>query len=370
MNIFEIPYYIGYSIKKKYSLKIQKRLPYPVISIGNITVGGTGKTPLTIALAKEAKKRGFFPIVLTRGYKGRLKGPCFVERNEDARSLAYLYGDEPVLMLELLKDVPIIKSADRYKGGIFALKNLDTSKKPPLFILDDGFQHWKLYRDLDILLIDFTNPFGNYKLLPLGTLREPLCEIRRANIIIITKVETKDNLFNKVLKELITQIKTINPNAPIYFSNLKVNALIDKDGLQFSNELLRNKKIYAFCGIGNPESFKKHILSLQGNIVGFKIYRDHYNYTVKDLTSIIKNAAIKKCDYLITTQKDMVKLRGLKLPNNLLSLNVSFNIDNIFYDYVFEYIDKITTTREDKNNISTMDRTRKDMDRDSNKEAL
>lgn len=370
MNIFEIPYYIGYLIKKKYSLKIQKRLPYPVISIGNITVGGTGKTPLTIALAEEAKKRKFLPIILTRGYKGKSKGPCFVERNKDTPSLTYLYGDEPVLMVESLKDVPIVKSIDRYNGGVFALKNLDLSKKPPLFILDDGFQHWKLYRDLDILLIDFTNPFGNYKLLPLGPLREPLWEIRRANIIIITKVETKDNLFNKVLKELITQIKTINPNAPIYLSNLKVNALTNKEGNQFSNEILKNKKIYAFCGIGNPDSFKKNILYLQGNIVGFKTYRDHYNYTAKDLVSIIKNAATKKCDYLITTPKDMIKLRELNLPNNLLSLNVSFNIDNIFYDYVFEYINKITTTMEDKDNISTMDRTRKDMGKDSNREAL
>lgn len=270
-----MPYYIGYLIKKKYSFKIQKKLPYPVISIGNITVGGTGKTPLTIALAEEAKKRDFSPIILTRGYKGKAKGPCFVERNKDAYSLVHLYGDEPVLMTEILKDMPIIKSVDRYKGGIFALKNLySTLKKPPIFILDDGFQHWKLYRDLDILLIDFTNPFGNCKLLPLGPLREPLQELKRAHIFVITKVEKEENSFNGVFKEIIYQLRTTNPKAPVYLSNLRINALTNKEGKQFSKELLKNKRIYAFCGIGNPESFKKSILSLQGNIIEFETFRE------------------------------------------------------------------------------------------------
>jgi tetraacyldisaccharide 4'-kinase len=360
MNIFESFYYIGYLLKKKYSFKIQKRLPYPVISIGNITVGGTGKTPLTIALAEESKKRGFFPIILTRGYKGRAKSPCLVEKNKDTLSLVHLYGDEPVLMTDALDSVPIVKSADRYKGGLFALKIISSLKlgKSPIFILDDGFQHWKLYRDLDILLIDFTNPFGKYKLLPSGTLREPLKELKRANIIVITKVEMKDNVF----EDIIDKLRTFNSTAPIFLSNLKINSLTNKNSKQFSNEILMNKRIYAFCGIGNPEYFKKNILSLHGNIVGFRAYRDHYNYTSNDLMSILKDAEGKKCDYLITTKKDMIKLKQFDLPDNLLSLDVVFNIGKIFYDHIFENINRVTTTMVYKDNTSTMDHTIGDRD--------
>ena len=189
MTLFEILYYLGCSAKKYFAYKNQKRLPYRVISIGNITVGGTGKTPAAIALANEAKKRGFTPIILTRGYRGKAKGPVLVSCQPSAiPSLTgkshQLYGDEPVLMLNKLKDVPIVKCADRYKGGIFALDQLSAVSCQPsakiIFILDDGFQHWKLFRDKDILLVDAVNTFGNEMLLPAGKLREPIKEIKKS----------------------------------------------------------------------------------------------------------------------------------------------------------------------------------------------
>src|SRR5271157_4150100 len=175
MTPLEFLYYTGYALKKQRSLRLQRRLPYPVISIGNITVGGTGKTPATIAVAEESKRRGFSPVILTRGYKGRVKGPCVVSpKNLPVRN--YLgdpgkviqtvkdAGDEPVLMAGRLKGVPVIKSAGRYEGGIFALQSFSFAASAPfIFILDDGFQHWRLHRDIDIVLIDGLNPFGNRK---------------------------------------------------------------------------------------------------------------------------------------------------------------------------------------------------------------
>ncbi len=141
MTPLEFLYYIGYSLDKCYKLKRQKHLPHKVISIGNITIGGTGKTPAAIAIAEEAKRRGFSPIILTRGYKGRAKGPCFVLARKFGSSEAKDFhasdlshscssaleaGDEPVLMAERLKDVPIVKCSDRYEGGMFALQHLST----------------------------------------------------------------------------------------------------------------------------------------------------------------------------------------------------------------------------------------------------
>src|SRR4030043_1838 len=124
MNLIEGLYYIGYSIKKYNDLKNQKNLPLKVISIGNITVGGTGKTPATITIAEEAKRRGFVPVILTRGYKGKIKGPCFVSKGEGPLMSEEDAGDEPIIMAKKLKGVPIVKGEDRYEAGVFALQNL------------------------------------------------------------------------------------------------------------------------------------------------------------------------------------------------------------------------------------------------------
>jgi tetraacyldisaccharide 4'-kinase len=165
MTPFEFLYFLGYSIKKLHALKNRKNLPCRVVSIGNLTLGGTGKTPAVIALAEEAKKRGFLPCILTRGYKGKTKGPCFVSRGDGPLLSEYQAGDESILMAEKLQGVPIIKGENRYKAGMFAIQHL-RSYNPDivsklLFILDDGFQHWILFRDKNILLVDGTNPFGN-----------------------------------------------------------------------------------------------------------------------------------------------------------------------------------------------------------------
>jgi tetraacyldisaccharide 4'-kinase len=190
MHPFEFLYYLGSSARKYYSLKYRRQLPRRVISIGNITTGGTGKTPATIALAEEAKRRFLFPVILTRGYRGKAKGPCFVSKGEGPLLSAEEAGDEPRLMAERLTGVPIVKGADRYEAGLFALKELEAESwkhEPLVFILDDGFQHWRLQRDKDIVLVDALNPFGNGTLLPFGRLREPLHSLERADIVVLSK---------------------------------------------------------------------------------------------------------------------------------------------------------------------------------------
>lgn len=338
MNLLEKIYYIGYLIKKNQSLKSQKRLPYPVISIGNITVGGTGKTPLTISLSEEAKKRGFCPIILTRGYKGKAKGPCLVDITEDSHNLSSIYGDEPVLMAEFLKDVPIVKCANRYKGGLYVINsNILTSKPKPIFILDDGFQHWKLYRDLDIVLIDCINPFGNYKLFPLGILREPLSELNRADIILFTKAFKGNEKISNNLNDLSKKIGVFT-KAPLFYSEYKISGLLDSAGNRLPIESLKDKKIYAFCAIGNPESFLHLLKSLTNKIIKIKTYRDHYSYTHKDILYLIRECKKNSCDYLVTTEKDRIKIKNFDLPANLLSIQIAFDVSQDFFDYIFEKI--------------------------------
>ncbi|MGO9613349.1 MAG: tetraacyldisaccharide 4'-kinase [Dissulfurispiraceae bacterium] len=327
MGPLELIYYLGYIVKKRYALPHQNRLPDLVVSVGNITLGGTGKTPATIALAEEAKKRGFSPVVLTRGYKGKAKSPCFISKGTGALLNAEEAGDEPLMMANRLSGVPIVKCASRYDGGTFALASLDARVDGPfLFVLDDGFQHWNLFRNVDIVLIDGSNPFGNRKMFPVGPLREPLTELRRADVFVITKARN-----DTVLDEL----NAINPQAPVFFGDYKPVKFKDAAGNAFPLDLVLNKRLYAFCGIANPESFKRMVQSLGGDLCGFKAFRDHYNYKQTDSAYLASQGQRLNCDFLIATEKDMVKLNRLPGLDNLLYLAIEFCVASEFFDCVF-----------------------------------
>lgn len=342
LTILEFPYYIGYTLKKRHALKGQKRLPFPVISIGNITVGGTGKTPAAIALAEEALRRGLLPIVLTRGYRGKANGPCFVRARKYGGaegpsfcSSARDAGDEPMLMAERLKNVPIVKCADRYEGGLFALQHLADlpthrfTASPILFILDDGFQHWKLHRDVDIVLIDGLNPFGNRRLLPLGPLREPLSALKRADVFVVTKTENE---------KAVSTLRAIKPGAPAYASRYHVLGIRDSAGEAVPIERLKDRAGYVFCGIANDASFRQTVQFLGVEIKGYRAYRDHHNYSEADLSFLIKEGRRCGSEIMVTTEKDMVKLRDLGVPENLFSVEIAFQVDPGFFDTVFSKI--------------------------------
>jgi tetraacyldisaccharide 4'-kinase len=375
MILPEFLYYLGYSIKKRHVFKNQKKLPHKVISIGNLTLGGTGKTPATIALAEEAREIGFKPCILTRGYRGRARGPCFVSRGERPVLDAYQAGDEALLMAEKLKGVPIVKGKDRYKAGMFALSSLSPALCPDLFILDDGFQHWGLFRDKDILLIDSSNPFGNRRLLPLGSLREPISEISRADLIVITKVpsEQQSAFSNQKsvdtpslilpprwpachpsgrggmgggghrqgsgVKALSEEIRQYNTRAPIFFAGHMPSKFIKANGDKIPFELTKNKRFFGFCGIGNPQSFRKTLLSADIELTGFKPFRDHYRYSQGDIQEIIRNAKGCNADWIVTTEKDIMRLKDFALPENMVSLCIEFSVDERFYEEVLGGLD-------------------------------
>jgi tetraacyldisaccharide 4'-kinase len=339
MTLFESFYFLGYSLMKRHSLNRQRKLPGKVISIGNITLGGTGKTPATIALAREAKRRGLMPCVLTRGYKGIEKGPCFVSKGEGPLLDEYHAGDEAVLMSEKLKDVPVVKGKDRYEAGMFALGSLSASSIPDLFVLDDGFQHWRLFRDKDVLLIDGINPFGNRRLLPIGSLREPVNATARADVIVITKtgkngIRDRQDMDGIREEDLLAELRKYNRNAPIFFADHKPAVFTGTDGGTFPLEWAKNRKIFGFCGIGNPRSFKETLILTGVDLKGFIGFGDHHRYTKNDIGSIITNATKSGADWIVTTEKDIMRLRGMDLPENLTALGIDFVTDGEFYDKV------------------------------------
>lgn len=328
LSPFELIYYIGYRIDRKTRGALQRRLKGYTISVGNLTLGGTGKTPMVMAIASEAVKRGLSTCILTRGYKGRAKS-LIVSCGNGPEADWKETGDEPYLMAKKLKGVWIVKDSNRYRGGLLA-------GEKDIFILDDGFQHWALYRNLDVVLIDGTNPFGNGKLLPFGPLREPPDALKRASLIVVTKVSQPD-------ESLFKKLRLLNPKAEIFSAQIKPTAFVDLKGVTYPLNYLQGRKTFVFCGIGNPKSFFQTLENLNITISGTKTFRDHHTYTVEQIKHIVKKARQLNAEVLITTEKDMIKLEGIPeeaIQNRLYALAVEIEINNKdrFFELLFRDI--------------------------------
>ncbi len=338
MHLLESLYYLGFSAKQRYSLARQKRLPCRVISIGNITVGGTGKTPATIAIAEAAQKRGLKPVILTRGYKGRAKGPCFVTTGEVPLLPVKDAGDEPVLMAERLKGVPIIKGSRRFGAGMFAVRELrigEVALKSYVFILDDGFQHQSLYRDKDIVLIDYKNPFADNLLLPLGRLREPVKSLSRADIIVITKASGNIGKDNATNDETLKVIRRYSPGSALYFARHTPVSCALHSGEEKPASWLSEKKVFGFCAIASPDAFRKTLTELGALVCGFRAFSDHYQYMQQDIAAITGAAKQSGAEWIVTTEKDIIKARSLELPDNVSVVKIIFETEESFFERVF-----------------------------------
>ena len=325
----EFIYYLGYRINTSLDLANCRKLKDKVISIGNITSGGTGKTPLTIALASEARERGFRPCVLTRGYGGKMKGPFIVSSELYVEDV----GDEPMLMAEHLEGISVVKGADRYESGRFAYENL--RDKPDLFILDDGFQHRRLHRDLDIVLINSRNPFHNRKLLPMGRLREPLDELRRADVLVFTKCEHME-----MPEALYDDARKFNSSAPIFLSRHRASFVRNSCNKDLPSGWLSGKKVFAFSGIGEPAAFIDTLERSGAEVVGHSVFQDHHRFDMMDMKRVQEQAAVVEAQWIITTEKDHMRLRRFKCDEfkNFLYVGIELEADKVFYDHVFDSI--------------------------------
>lgn len=320
-------YYQAYIFRSVlYKLKILKTysLPKTVISIGNITTGGTGKTPLTIELANYLANKGYKVGVLSRGYmrtidKNETGAPIVVSDGQDILTSYEVSGDEPYLIAKKAKKAIVVVCNDRVEAGKRAIK-----LGAEVLILDDGFQHIRLKRSENILLINSYAPFDNGQLLPAGHLREPISEIKRASSIVLSNSD-KTILNENDLKN----IKKYAKNKPITSMSFNVKHLQGLNIKKRINISEFKETAIAFCGIANPQSFF-NILEKEGiNIVEKLEFPDHYNYSFKDIEDIVKSAEKQKTENIITTEKDAVKIEELcqALPKTFWSAELEIYID-------------------------------------------
>ncbi len=321
---------IGYSLAVRlrnflYSKGLLKvhHVDAAVLCVGNITVGGTGKTPLVVWLCNlitqspKLKTQNYKCAILTRGYKARAK------ENKD-------FKDEIAILAESCPEAEVIVNPDRVAGAAEAIDKYAAK----VLIMDDGFQHRRLARDLDIVAIDATQPFGYGKMLPAGLLREPVSLLNRAGAVVITRC---DQVTEAQLSELEQKLRAINPDTVIAKSIhaavsvkypeptvIPAKAGIQKDNKKMDSclrrarpvldtgndniEQLKGKKVFAFCGIGNPDAFLNTIKDIGAELGGSKIYDDHYHYTDACLAGISEQAEELGADLILTTQKDWTKV--------------------------------------------------------------
>ncbi|HMK75161.1 MAG TPA: tetraacyldisaccharide 4'-kinase [Thermodesulfobacteriota bacterium] len=305
LYLLSLPY--GWGVRTRsflYSLQLLKTrtLPCPVISVGNITVGGTGKTPLVIALAKGLAARGIPVAILSRGYKRTKTSEPVVSDGKTTFLSPEESGDEPFLVAKACQGIPVLVGKDRFINGQLALQRFGVRG----LLLDDGYQYLPLYRDINILLIDSTIGFGDCHLLPRGILREPLSHLRRADLLLINKAAEP-----AAYQPLEKKIQEIYPGAQVFHRDYVLVSLVGPEEQQEGLDSLKGKKVLALSGVANPNSFSSMLRKCEMKIVGEAIFPDHHLYTAKDLSYIEEKA--KEAGGIVTTEKDMVKLKRLNI---------------------------------------------------------
>lgn len=282
-----------------------------VISVGNVTVGGTGKTPIVETFARSLRQKGRKVAILSRGYKSRKtpflekifkkqeRLPRVVSDGERLLLNSEMAGDEPYMLASNLPDVAVVVGKDRVKAGKYAIRRLGCDA----LVLDDGFQYLKLQNRLDIVLIDYINPFGYGNVLPRGLLREPTRNIKRAGFIFITKCPPEG------APELKEKLRELNPHAEIsecchtskYLQNVYTRE-------QFPLQVLAGRKVSAISGIAVPDSFENGLHKLGAEIVHSAQYADHHRYSQQEIIETINQAAEAGAEMILTTEKDAVRL--------------------------------------------------------------
>jgi tetraacyldisaccharide 4'-kinase len=261
-------------------------MPVPVICVGNLTLGGTGKTVVAEYVARFYRDRNRTVAILSRGYGG------------DGRP-----NDEALVLEENLPDVPHLQGADRVSLANTAVEELESE----VLILDDGFQHRRLYRDLDVVLIDTTRPLADEYLFPRGLLREPISSLKRAVVAVFTRC---DQVPAEELRQQVEWLKRRFPQLPICLTRHEPISLIGAEAQTADVSELQGKSVVAFCGLGNPESFRRTVTDLGATVTDFRTFPDHHPYTRDDVENLGAWAASTPADTIVvTSQKDWVKLR-------------------------------------------------------------
>lgn len=268
---------------------LAKHVNATVISIGNLTTGGTGKTPLIAMIAKWLDQQGISVGFISRGY-----GSTDDQLNDEGRELKWQ-----------LPLVPHVQNRDR----ILAANQLLANSTVQVILCDDCFQHRRLYRDLDIVVIDATNPFGFNHLLPRGLLREPVSSLKRANIALITR---SDQVSEKELEKIKNTIRETNPTMVVASSIQRPTGWVSLSGQTYPLTELMGKALFSFCGIGNPTAFNRNLVNGGFMVVGSRSFPDHHHFTHGDIESVQQLAAPLQAEHIVCTVKDLVKIREIE----------------------------------------------------------
>lgn len=293
----------------KFGIFTRRKLGCYVISLGNITVGGTGKTPTAQRLAREIRDMGYRVVILNRGYRAKWRGDVGVV--SDGKTLymtAAEAGDEAYMLAKHLPDVPVLIGPERYRTGTYAIEHFGAE----VAILDDGYQHWQLDRDMDIVLIDAVNVFGNGYMLPRGTLREPISHIDRADICLLTKIDQASEPSRQYIHTVIEEegnnalvVESVHrPRGFIELADWHAN--ITSEGIDVSQ--MKGKRVMAVSAIGNPASFEQTLANLGAVVVESLRFPDHHDYTEQEMLDAANLAVQMDAEAVVITEKDAVKV--------------------------------------------------------------
>lgn len=312
----------------------RQKMQVPVISIGNLTMGGTGKTPVVRFIADLLQKNGYQPAIISRGYGGKVRDRVNVVSDGKTIQLdAEHAGDEPVLLAESLSGIPVITGSVRVHPCLFAIENLGCN----VLILDDGFQHLPVERDLDLVLFNAAAPLGNNKVIPGGHLREPFSSLARADAFLITNMREE---FRKSVDKFQDDLNEYFPQTPVFVSRYEPKNCTKVD----SSELLSFPDIpldiYGLCGIANPLRFRTTLLDCGFRITGFTEMQDHQVYSqqlIEQISNLAENSGARA---IITTEKDMVKIRSYVSSLPIYYIAMSVKVNDGFSDFILTTLAK------------------------------
>ena len=307
----------------------------PVISVGNLTVGGTGKTPVVDLLSRELQSRKIKPAILSRGY-GR-------KNNNTQKRLRFcenkhadpdLFGDEPYMLAMRTPEVPVYVDSSRIAAADSAEKN----DNPDVLVLDAAFQHLAIHRALNLLLIDAERGLGNGNLIPYGILREPASQWKRADAIIVTKANISST---DAVSEILN--KELKVTCPVFNFNFEARGFYRLDGEDRQQiQHLAGKNLLTVSGIAQPDGFRKMLENLEGNLIGSLEFADHHDYSKYDVHKILKKQNELNPDYIVTTEKDAVKLRQFsELSNSVWILEIEVHPEESWNAFFKNFLDTL-----------------------------
>jgi len=314
------------------------KLPCRVISVGNLSVGGTGKTPMVMYLARHLSAGGLKVVVISRGYRGRLeKRGGIVSDGQNVLVSAEDSGDEPQILATQLAGIPVIVGGNRYRAGQRAVK----AYAPDVILLDDAFQHLKLQRDLDLVLMDCSRPFGNGYTLPAGELREPPQALNRTDAVILTRCDVAG--WNSKTKKSFAGI-TKCFRGPVFKTRHIpiIRNIVPGSNKRHMQGSMAGRRVFAFSGVAKNEEFLYTLSGLKCEITGSLGFSDHHSYSDGELAGICRRAEKLAVDAIVTTEKDYVKIRhasGWPVDLVVMGIDISFGDDaEHFHAYLAEQV--------------------------------